>query len=186
MRVVLASASPRRRELLKMILDDFEVIPSNADETPPKEIYSEMLAEYLAEKKAKDISSRLNGDFLVIGCDTCVIVGGKVLGKPIDKADAHSMLKKLSGRKHKVITGCCVVFNDYMEKFSEETYVEFYELSDKEIDDYIMTGEPMDKAGAYGIQGGGALFVKSIEGDYYNVVGLPVSRLSKEIKKIHF
>lgn len=120
---------------------------------------------------------------IVIGCDTGVFVDGKMLGKPKNREDAENMLKLLSGRQHKVITGCCTVKNGVAKSFSNVTLVEFFELSDSEIEEYIATGEPFDKAGAYGIQGKGSLLVKKIDGDYFNVVGLPVSELNRILKK---
>ena len=184
MKIVLASASPRRQELLKLIFEDFEVRPSNADETPPPNVNAEDIPRYLACVKADSIGALCGKDTLVIGCDTAVIVDGEVLGKPLNKDDAYRMLKMLSGREHKVITGCCIVFKEKRTCFSEETRVTFYELSDSDINSYISTGEPFDKAGAYGIQGYGALLVKGIDGDFFNVVGLPVSRLNREIRSL--
>ena len=178
---ILASASPRRRELFGLISDDFRIVPSNAEETAPDGIAAENLPEYLARLKAGDIAAKYPFD-TVIGADTVVILDGKVLGKPENKEDAVKMLKALSGKKHKVVTGCAVCKNGACRSFSSVTEVEFYPLDDKEISDYVATGEPLDKAGAYGIQGRGALFVKSINGDYFNVVGLPVATLRRFIE----
>ena len=182
MKVVLASASPRRQELLKLLFDEFEVRPSNADETPPSDIKCEDVPLFLAKVKAESVGSYCEKDTLVIGCDTSVIVDGEILGKPHGRDDAYRMLKLLSGKEHKVITGCCALMNGETLCFSEETKVTFYELSEKDINDYISTGEPFDKAGAYGIQGYGALLTQKIDGDFFNVVGLPVSRLNREIR----
>jgi len=182
MDIILASASPRRLELMRLISEKFEVIPADVEEIVPDEISAHDTAEYLARLKAENVAS-YNPTALVIGCDTAVIVEGEVLGKPKDADDAFSMLKKLSGREHSVVTGCALCCNGKTISFSEETRVFFHELADKEILDYIATNEPNDKAGAYAIQGRGSLLVKSIIGDYFNVVGMPVSRLNREIQK---
>ena len=178
---ILASASPRRRELFGLISDDFRIVPSNAEETAPDGIAAENLPERLARLKAGDIAAKYPFD-TVIGADTLVILDGKVLGKPENPEDAVRMLTALSGKRHKVITGCAVCKNGACRSFSSVTEVEFYPLDDREISDYVATGEPLDKAGAYGIQGRGALFVKSINGDYFNVVGLPVAALRRFIE----
>ncbi len=180
MRYILASASPRRCELLKLIIKDFSVIPAKVDETVPENISAEFSPEFLSVKKAKSVALS-HPDALVIGADTAVFSDGVMLGKPQDKADAYKMLKGLSGKTHFVITGCALFYKGKTLSFSEKTYVEFYELSDSEINGYISTLSPMDKAGAYGIQDEGGLFVKRIDGDYNNVVGLPVARLKREI-----
>lgn len=178
---ILASASPRRRELFGMISKDFRIVPSTAEETAPDGIKAEKLPEFLAVLKAGDIAAKFPFD-TVIGADTVVILDGKVLGKPENPEDAVRMLTALSGKKHKVITSCAVCKNGACRSFSSVTEVEFYPLDDREISDYVATGEPLDKAGAYGIQGRGALFVKSINGDYFNVVGLPVAALRRFIE----
>ena len=178
---ILASASPRRRELFGLISDDFRIVPSNAEETAPDGIAAENLPERLARLKAGDIAAKYPFD-TVIGADTVVILDGKVLGKPENPEDAVRMLTALSGKRHKVVTGCAVCKNGACRSFSSVTEVEFYPLDDREISDYVATGEPLDKAGAYGIQGRGALFVKSINGDYFNVVGLPVAALHRFIE----
>lgn len=182
MNIVLASASPRRQELLKQIFDEFRVIPSDADETLPKGILSASAAEYLARVKAESVAESENG--LVIGCDTVVAIDDMILGKPTDKKDCFNMLKRLSGRKHFVYTGVCIIYNNSTVSFTEKTEVEFYDLTDDEINAYMDTNEPFDKAGGYGIQGKGSLLVKGICGDYFNVVGLPVSALNRKIKEI--
>lgn len=181
--IILASASPRRRELLSVITDNFEVIPSGADETVPDGIGLFETAEYLARIKAEDIAEKRK-NAVVIGADTCVIAEGEILGKPKDKADAYRMIKLLSGKTHSVITGCAVICNGITNSFSVETKVEFFSLSDAEIEEYINGSEPYDKAGAYAIQGKASLFVKEIVGDYFNVVGLPVAMLNKKLKEI--
>lgn len=181
--IILASASPRRKELLRLIVDDFEIIPADIDETVSGDIELEKIPQYLAENKALHIH-RSHFDDIVIGCDTGVFIDGVMLGKPSSQEDAFNMLKTLSGRTHKVITGCALFCRDKKIVFSSETKVSFFELTDSEIAEYIKTGEPMDKAGAYGIQGKGSLLIEKIEGDYFNVVGLPVSQLSRELRKI--
>ena len=182
--IILASASPRRQEILKLITENFIVIPSDIDEGVPNNIEIEKSPEYLAVKKAKHIYENGHKNDVVIGCDTGVFIDGKMLGKPKNKEDAKQMLTELSGRKHKVITGCCICTNSKVNSFSQVTEVEFYELTEEEIESYIATGEPMDKAGAYAIQGKCAIYIDKIEGDYNNVVGLPVSRIYRELQKI--
>lgn len=177
-KLILASASPRRQELIKLITDDFEIAVSQVEETIPDGMTAEDIPQYLAMLKAKDISKKFSEN-IVIGADTCIIADGIVLGKPKTKEDAASMLKSLSGNTHYVITGCALVLGEKSLSFSVTTEVEFYPLTDKEIENYIDSGEPFDKAGAYGIQGKGSLFVKRINGDYFNVVGLPVAKLNK-------
>lgn len=180
MNVILASASPRRKELLGYIVPRFEIIPADVDETLPEEIPAEKSAEFLAVKKAEHISEQYP-ESIVIGSDTVVIVDGEILGKPADEADAYRMLKKLSGKTHTVVTGVCISQGEKKKSFSEATLVEFYPLSEEEIRDYIATGDPMDKAGAYGIQGEGCVLIKGIEGDFFTVMGLPAARLKREL-----
>lgn len=175
--IILASASPRRKELLHLIFNSFEIVPSDTEEIIPENLDVFRVAEYLAKLKAEDVAISHKND-LVIGADTCVIVDNKILGKPQSKEDARNMITMLSGRTHYVVTGCCITKNGKSKTFSEITEVEFLNLNEKEIDDYINTNEPYDKAGAYGIQGKGALLVKKINGDYFNVVGLPVAKLN--------
>jgi septum formation protein len=181
-KIILASASPRRKELLGYIFDEFECIPSDAPEVVPDGISAEETAEFLAVQKARYVG-KTHSDALVIGCDTVVILDGEVFGKPCDESDAKRMLTRLSGRTHKVITGVCFYFGGRTVSFSDVTEVEFYDLTEKEIDSYIASGSPMDKAGAYGIQDKGFLPVKSITGDYFNVVGLPAARIKREAEK---
>ncbi len=180
MDVILASASPRRKKLLSMLFDDFKVMPSDIRELVPKDLEVEKCPEYLAQAKAELIAQGRDKS-LVIGCDTSVVIDGKILNKPRDTNDARIMMNMLSGAVHRVITGCCICYMKKHYTFSISTEVEFFELSEKEIEDYISSSEPYDKAGGYGIQSRGGLFVKSIRGDYYNVVGLPVAWLKKAI-----
>lgn len=188
MRWILASASPRRRELLRQIELPFEVSPSEADENIERET-PELLVEELSRRKCAEVGNRIGGECLVLGADTVVALGDQVLGKPGTEERAAEMLRMLSGKAHKVCTG--VTLGEFREgklqrqtTFSEVTEVFLYPLSEGEIREYIASGEPMDKAGAYGIQGRFAKFVKKIHGDYNNVVGLPAARVYQEIKKL--
>lgn len=182
MDIILASASPRRQELLHLIFEDFRCIPADIEEIVPDGMEATCVPEYLACQKALHVSKQYP-DSLVIGSDTAVICEDEIFGKPVDDADAERMIRALSGKAHYVITGCCIFCNGKSLSFSEKTVVEFYALTDDEIKAYVATGEPKDKAGAYGIQGEGSLLVKGINGDFFNVVGLPVSRLNRELKK---
>lgn len=182
MKIILASASPRRKELLKNIIENFECIPSDIDETVPENIPLLSGPEYLAVKKAKFLSEKYK-DSIIIGADTTVFIDNRALGKPLDKADAVNMLSLLSGRTHTVITGCALFYNGISISFSNSTDVEFYPLDSCLIQEYVRSGEPLDKAGAYGIQDKGCLFVKKIAGDYYNVMGMPVSELYRKLNK---
>lgn len=176
--LILASKSPRRQELLKLITKDFVIKTANVDETLPNGISPRQAVEYLSKIKAMPFK---NGTDTIIGADTVVAIDDKILGKPENEKDAFNMLKMLSGREHSVFTGVTIIKGDDINTFSAETRVKFFELSDDEINNYIKTNEPMDKAGAYGIQGYGALLVEKIDGDYFNVVGLPVSLLNKRL-----
>ena len=183
--MILASQSPRRRELLSLITEDFRIIPAKGEEILPEKITPENAVLTLSEQKADEIFAGNKGE-IIVAADTIVAIDGKILGKPRDEEDAFSMLLTLSGRVHEVFTGVCVIFpNGGKERFFEETKVEFYPLSDSEIAEYIKTGEPMDKAGAYGVQSLGALLVERIDGDFYNVMGLPVEKLGQCLTK-HF
>ncbi len=181
-KIILASASPRRKELMKNITNDFLTIASLKEENLPQNIEAEKAPVFLAQQKAQDIFSS-NPEGIVIGCDTVVIIDDKILGKPKDKKDAYNMLSTLSGNTHKVITGCCILSKDKIKIFSAKTLVKFYPLSDDEIYKYIDSGDCFDKAGAYGIQSFGMLFVEGIDGDFFNVVGLPVARLKRELEE---
>ncbi len=156
-------------------------MPADVDEAIPLDISALKAPEYLSLKKARHIAKD-NPDSIVIGSDTCVILGDKILGKPQSETEAKEMLCALSGKTHLVVTGCAIIKGKKETTFSEVTEVAFYPLKAEEIEEYIATGESMDKAGAYGIQGKGSLLVKEIKGDYFNVVGLPVARLSRELK----
>ena len=180
--IILASASPRRKEILELANLKFDVMPSDAQEITTKTAPNEVVME-LASIKAKDIYKKSEKQSMIVGADTVVAYQGQILGKPTDEADAKRMLTMLSGQTHEVYTGVCVIEDGKTKTFYEETKVTFYEISDKQIDHYIKTGEPMDKAGSYGIQGKAAVFIKGIEGDYYNVVGFPIARFLQEITK---
>lgn len=180
--IILASASPRRKEILELADLKFDIMPSNAQEITTKTAPNEVVME-LASIKAKDIYEKSEKQSMIVGADTVVAYQGQILGKPTDEADAKRMLTMLSGQTHEVYTGVCVIEDEKIKTFYEETKVTFYEISDEQIDRYIKTGEPMDKAGSYGIQGKAAVFIKGIEGDYYNVVGFPIARFLQEIKK---
>lgn len=176
-RVVLASASPRRRDLLRLIGIPHEIRPADIDETYISGEQPRQHAERLARAKADKVAAT-ESDALVIGADTIVVVDGNVLGKPVNEADAMRMLSMLSGRSHVVITAVATAYNGRVESGVEEVVVAFRDLSREEIESYIATGEPMDKAGAYGIQGFGATIVRRVEGDYFAVMGLPLVRLT--------
>jgi len=183
-KIILASKSPRRSELLKKAGLKFTVAPSSYKEEMHLDFSPEKLAEYLALKKAEAVAAK-HTEALVIGADTIVVTDSEALGQPADEASAREMLEKLSGKPHRVITAFALVCNETgaKEVQSVSTKVYFRVLEAGEIDAYIKSGEPMDKAGAYAIQGGAASFVEKTEGDYYNVVGLPVSKLLKSLKK---
>lgn len=188
LKFILASASDRRKELLSRIISDFEVKISDFDEGTvevSKDI--EKYVKTLAEGKAKSVALNCTNDSIIIGADTIVVIDDNILGKPKDKDDAFRMLKLLSNNVHRVYSGVTVINNEKQVMKSECLYTEVYfsELSDEEIWRYIDTGECLDKAGAYGIQGYGGLLVKSISGDYFNIVGLPISKISDLLKE-HF
>jgi septum formation protein len=176
-RVVLASSSPRRQQLLDLIGIAHEVRPANIDETMRAGEAPRRHAERLAREKATRIATR-DPDLITIGADTVVVINRKVLGKPRDMAEAVQMLSQLSGREHTVITAVAVARGKKLRSAIEEVRVKFRRLREDEIEAYVATGEPMDKAGAYGIQGYGATIVECIDGDYFAVMGLPLARLT--------
>ena len=182
MNLILASQSPRRRELLGLFHIPFTVRVADIDETmdPQKSPYDEVARVSLQ----KALAVARTDDDVVIAADTIVVCQGQVLGKPTDEADAYRMLRLLSGRDHQVMTGMAVLRGQQQIVRTEVTDIHFRELSDREIEAYIRTGEPMDKAGSYGIQGGAALFAEKLVGDYYNVMGLPVCGLGQILKTI--
>lgn len=199
-KIVLASASPRRKDLLELAGFEFDIWPSDKEEKVT-ESNPELVCTELSRQKALDVASQIRtynethkdltseGDILVIGADTIVAKGSVILGKPENDESAKNMLSLLSGSTHSVFTGVTFVFMSKSGRvgehtFFEETKVTFYPMDDTEIDDYVATGDALDKAGAYGIQSGAAAYVKSIEGDYYNVVGLPIARILQELKHL--
>ena len=183
MAIVLASGSPRRRELLRMIgIEDFKVIADESDELMPNGLSPEQTVCEIAIAKAKNVS-RLCGEYdTIIAADTLVYLDALPLGKPESPVGAETMLKSLSGRMHTVYTGLALMAGGKHIASAEMTRVHFREISDAEISAYVRTGEPMDKAGAYGAQGRGAVFIERIEGDFFNVMGLPLCRLSMMLK----
>lgn len=200
--IILASGSPRRKELLEQIGMEFEVWPAKGEEKRTTSVPEDLVKD-LSRQKAEEVGSQVLSyneahpdlttpqDILVIGADTIVSCDGQILGKPKDEEDAFCMLSMLSGRTHQVYTGVTFVFIDKENRcgeytFAEKTDVTMYPISEKEIRWYIGTGEPMDKAGAYGIQGKCGMFIKEISGSYYNVVGLPIARLYQELKRLGF
>lgn len=179
--LILASASPRRKELLSIAGFEFEVITADIDEVFDPTLAPYELVMSLASQKAGAVAAQYP-DETVIGSDTVVVLDGKVLGKPHSEEEAVQMLKDLSGNTHEVFTGVCLRKGDKTHCFYERTAVNFYPLEDELIASYVASGEPMDKAGSYGIQGKGCVLVKGIDGDYFNVVGFPVARFCREIK----
>jgi len=184
--VILASQSPRRRQLMEEAGYTFDCVPSSFDEAGVEAATAEELVRTLALGKAAAVGALPgNEDEVVIGSDTVVVLEGRVLGKPADEADARAMLAALSGATHQVVTAVSVLRGTReLRTFAETCDVTFYELSPAEIDAYVATGEPLDKAGAYGIQGLGRTLVKGICGDYYTVVGLPIARLVRELREL--
>ncbi|MBQ0135345.1 MAG: septum formation inhibitor Maf [Oscillospiraceae bacterium] len=189
MELVLASKSPRRIEILRNVGYDFKVTPADFDEgTVDLTVDPVLGVKQLAKGKASAVFNTLPEtskiSTVVLGADTIVVCDGEVMLKPKDELDAHRMLKRLSGDTHQVYTAVSLITASETKTFVEKTDVYFYDLSDEEIDAYIKTGEPMDKAGAYGIQGKGCFLVKKIDGDYFNVVGLPISSVMRQLKNI--
>ena len=191
MRYILASGSPRRKELLSFVIPQFEIIPAVSEEVTRGNEPSEIVKE-LSFQKASEIFHKILTDYtedvVVIGADTIVSFNQRVLGKPKDRADAMNMIRSFQGQTHKVYTGVTVFYKKNGEAsshtFYEETSVDVEAMTDEEIASYVQTGEPDDKAGAYGVQGMFSIYIKGIAGDYYNVVGLPVARLYKEMKNL--
>jgi len=198
--IILASASPRRKELLEQIGLEFEICPAKGEEVITKTAPEEVVME-LSKQKAEEVAAMVSffgeehkdittpSDILVIGADTVVAYDGKILGKPTDEEDAKRMLSILAGNTHSVFTGVTIVLIDKSGKagelvFYEKTDVTMHPMNGKEIEHYVASGEPMDKAGSYGIQGKCAIHIEKIHGDYNNVVGLPIARIYQELKKI--
>ena len=186
MKLILASASPRRKELLGKIGLKFEIIPAKGEEVVTKKLPWEVVEE-LSFQKAKEIADMQTEECIIIGSDTIVANGEEIMGKPKDEADAFRMLSEIAGNIHQVYTGVTLIRTGDHPKvitFAEKTDVHLYPMSGEEINAYIATKDPMDKAGAYGIQGDFAIHVKGIEGDYYNVVGLPIGKVYQELKRL--
>lgn len=186
-RIILASASPRRKELLEQVGAEFEIMPAVGEEIITDSSPQQAVLD-LSAQKAAEVAGKVQGDAVILGADTVVAFGGRILGKPKDEADAKQMLSMLSGNTHSVYTGVSIVVKQSGESrsysFYEETEVTMYPLSEEQIISYIRTGEPMDKAGSYGIQGKGAVFIESIQGDYNNVVGLPIARVFRTMEEV--
>jgi septum formation protein len=182
MPIVLASASPRRQELLRNAGITFSVHPAEIDETPRRDEPAQQFAERMAREKAEAIRQQFPEEKFILGADTVVVVDNLILGKPEDAADAARMLRLLSGREHQVITGVCLMTPDLENVRSEITTVHFCAMTEDDIRSYIASGEPMDKAGAYAIQGGAARWILKVEGDYNNVVGLPLDLVGRMLR----
>ncbi|WP_462412378.1 Maf family protein [Neobacillus sp. Marseille-QA0830] len=183
--LILASSSPRRKELLENLRIPFAISSSNVDESFNPDLSPDEVVMELANRKAQAIFKE-NPQSYVIGSDTIVVADGQFLGKPADEAEAFQMLKGLSGSQHEVYTGVSIVSPESSTRFFEKTEVWFWELTDEEIRSYVNSGEPLDKAGAYGIQGLGSMLVQKISGDYFAVVGLPVARTLRELRRLGF
>lgn len=195
MHIILASKSPRRRELMELITDDFEVRTEEVDERAIEEEHkgegASKISLYIAKAKAEAVFRSLTPEereeYITVAADTSVISEGRILGKPADKEDARDTLYSLSGKRHSVVTGVWLMRGDISRGFSEESFVEFCDLDafqKKTIEAYVDSPDPYDKAGSYGIQNGGALLVKKVDGDYFNVVGLPVMSLARELEML--
>ncbi|MBR5121134.1 MAG: septum formation protein Maf [Oscillospiraceae bacterium] len=181
--LVLASKSPRRIELIKNITENFEVLPSDCEETYPEGTDIFDIPQLLAAQKALNVAEK-RPDALIVGCDTVVVIHDKILGKPKDEAEAVKMLMTLSGKTHIVVSGVFIRYRGKSLSFTQKTRVTFYEFTEEDAKRYVKECNPLDKAGSYAVQDKGMLFVKEIEGDYYNIVGLPVARLNLEIQKL--
>ena len=184
MRIILASKSPRRRELLSALYRDFEIITEETDETLPVGVHPREGVAILAVRKGAAVKAKIGDEALIISSDTLVELDGVALGKPQDEADAARMLRSLSGKAHNVHTGVAVHYRGKVYSGTDSTAVHFRPITEEEIAEYIASREPMDKAGSYGIQSGAAIFVEKISGDYYNVMGLPVCRLGEVLRTV--
>ena len=186
MEIILASGSPRRRELMEMLCPDrLRILPAVGEESADPALPPDELVKVLSRHKAEEVAARYAApEDVVIGADTVVALDGQILGKPRDAGDARRMLRALSGRTHSVYTGVTVIRGGTSLSHAERTEVFFRPLSDGEIERYIATGEPMDKAGAYGAQGWASLFVERLEGDFFNVMGLPLCALGQLLKQL--
>ena len=182
--IILASKSPRRKELLSLITKDFEVCESHFDESIITVDDNYKLPELLAYNKAKEVANKYNYDDVIIGSDTIVLINNEVLGKPKSNEDAYRMLKLLSNKTHEVITGLSIIYKDKIINKTVIAKVHFKDLDEDEINEYIASGEPFDKAGAYAIQGLASKFIIGINGDYFTIVGLPVNVLYESLKEL--
>ncbi len=184
---ILASASPRRQELFSLLELNFKVQPSEVEEIHDESLLPENLVKSLSSQKAQDVAAKVSENLAVVGADTIVFLEDKVLGKPNDEAEAKKMLRNLSGKTHKVFTGFTILHKSQKVEVSEAvtTEVKFKKLSESEIESYVKTKEPMDKAGAYGIQGFGSILVEKVNGCYFNVMGFPLNRFYEALKKIY-
>lgn len=182
---ILASASPRRKELLSIYVKDFKIMPADIDETVPDNIALEDAPLYIAKEKATAVFNKLNEDEIIVTADTIVLLDNKIYGKPKNKLDAYNMIKTLSGKTHQVITGVCCYSKDKQIniEFSDVTNVSFTDISDEIIEKYLENAEYIDKAGAYAVQGLASMFVEKIDGSYDNIVGLPMGRLARNLIK---
>jgi len=181
--IILASASPRRKEILEQAGINFKIIPSSYNEESLEITTIDEYSKKLSYYKALDVYEKHPND-TIIASDTIVVIDNQILGKPKDFDDAYRMLNLLQGRKHSVITSVCIMHQDKTELFLSKSYVTFYKMSDTDIKEYINTKEPMDKAGSYAIQGKAAKYIRSISGDYYTIVGLPIAKVIKSLKKL--
>ncbi len=185
MNVVLASQSPRRKELLGWLIPSFEVQPADIDETPLEGEDPKQYVKRMALEKARVIKDKQGSDALVIASDTTVVLEDEIMGKPVSKAEAKEMLRKLSGMTHDVYTAVVLTNHQKEEKIFAHAAVTFYDLTETEIDTYLATGDYADKAGAYGIQSLAGAFVKAINGDYYSIVGFPIGAVNQALKKFN-
>ncbi len=183
MAIILASSSPRRKELLRKAVRSFNVMPADIDESVNKNESPKHYVARMAKEKAMVIASKYPED-IIIGCDTSVIMGNSIMGKPQNDTEARFMLKRLSNLTHQVLTSVYIKTPERVYRKTEVVSVTFYPLSEEDISEYLKTGEHLDKAGAYGIQGQGALFVKEIKGDYYSIVGFPIGFVHQVLKDI--
>ena len=184
-KIILASGSPRRKQILELAGIDFEVVSIPIEESFPQGMEPSNAAIHIARNKAIEVKKELHDSSIIISADTMVVLQDKIIGKPADRFEAIETLKFLSGITHEVITGVCVLYNDQEITFYDRTFVEFKEISNDQIEFYVDTYKPFDKAGAYAIQEWlGVIGIKSIKGDYYNVMGLPINRLFDILNKI--
>lgn len=184
MRIILASTSPRRREILNRLHIKFEVFSPQVEEIRKKNEKVSNFVKRLAREKAKSVQKLTQDDALIIGADTIVYIDQMILGQPRNRNEAFEMLKILSGRTHKVYTGICLLYNEYEVTDYSKSYVTFHEMDNDEIEWYLKTNEFFDKAGSYGVQGYGSLFIKEIKGSYFNVMGFPVDLFYKLLRRI--